>query len=198
MNDLFSLPQETDPQGRGKADPNYDPFDYGDAAPVSRRDPAGPTCEFSALHSANAALKVSKGGKKENHHARAKTLLTKMHPGCQLYVCEKRVTVYSGRVVTVDQWGFLDLCGITAKGAWIGANVTTKAAMAKHMQDYTDPTNTHGQGQVKVIDLLEGYLARHGIFYIIGYEQVGRFWEATVWTVDQSLIDQYKARKRKR
>lgn len=190
---------DVDVMGRSKSDPDYDPFQSeNEHVPGTRA--AKEDDEFGVVRGADHALKNSDKKKKQpSHMGRAQDLLQEMHPGSMLYICEKKVTTYSGMVVKVDMWGFGDLCGITGKGAWVMANVTTVAAMAAHMRDYTDPTNVHGAGGLRVVDLLEKYLSLRGKFYIIGFEQEkpGARWTPTVWDVDQALIDQYKARKRK-
>lgn len=188
-------------------EPAIDPFimEGSVVLPNGNSMPAGmkqvepePVDEFGSVSGAQHAFKnTDKKQKQPNHHDRAMKLLTEMHPGCLLYVCEKRVTLWSGQVVKVDQWGFGDICGITSKGGWLMANVTTTAAMGAHMRDYTNPTNTHGQAKRPVVDILEQYLALRGVFYIIGFHKAGHRWEPTVWTVDQAMIDAFKARKRR-
>lgn len=154
--------------------------------------------DFASLRGKDPLTVKNKRKAQPTHMPRAMKLLESMHPGCMLYVCEKRVTTYSGAIVKVDQWGFGDICGITAKGAWVMANVTTKANMGAHMREYTNPANVHGAGGLRVVDLLERYLALRGTFYIIGYSQPnGRLWVPEVWNVDQALIDEYRARKRR-
>lgn len=143
-----------------------------------------------------------KGGKSKfnarAHYPRAKAALEALHPGSMVFTVDGFKAGFGGMLVSTDLLGFLDIAGITEGGKWIGCNVTTTASIQAHLRDYTSLANTHGQARTPVVQLLEGYLARGGVFYIIGFEKVGTRWQSEIVTVTQEMLEAVKARKRKK
>lgn len=176
---------------------------HTEQVPISDEEsPFGPDSEPPPVTKSGGFGDVKlKGGKQKfnarKHYPRAKEMLTELWPGSMVFTVDGFKAGYGGTLVSTDLLGFIDIAGITANGAWIACNVTTTASMQAHLRDYTSPTNTHGQAKTPVVDLLENYLRNRGVFYIFGFEKVGRFWEHKVLKVTQELLDETKARKRK-
>jgi hypothetical protein len=120
----------------------------------------------------------------------------KPYAGGLYWVCDRRETTFTGKVVSIDMLGFMDIQGIFGAGWWFAVNVTSQGSIEQHLREYTDPTNTYSQAKTPVIHLLRLYLNNGGIFYIAGYYRKGRYWHYEWRRVTHELLDGYESRKR--
>lgn len=144
-----------------------------------------------------------------DHYKRAIKALNELHPGLyekmdyELFIPTSfrngRPDPLSMKRLTKDWLGFADVGGTSKpNGRMVCANITTKGQIAAHLRKYTDPKETHGSGKVPIETYLRQYLECGGLFYVLGYHKVGRFWKAEVTEVTLHLLDEYAGRKRRK